>query len=427
MTGLVTLVVAQACLDWGALENGACGDGFVGREEACDDGNRISGDGCTDSCKIEAPYCGDGRLDAGEDCDDANELDDDACVEGCRVARCGDGQVWELEERCDDGNLQAGDGCSPDCEIEMAPPGPRCGDGQLDPDEACDDGNDSDLDRCLSGCSWATCGDGRIRSGVEECDDTKPGAGCTKGCLACADDGDYFRGGNAHCYTVHDEVLSQLDARKACQAEGGDLWTATSQAEGSDVALKLGLVGRHWLGLITPVGGLRSWVTGENTMFTAFAPGEPRDKSLRCVAFEPLDGTWSSEPCASTLPFVCERAPAFVSPTDRHAYRLFSGAETQSRASESCREVGGRLLALETDEERVFVGKQLNLVSWLDASLVSDGVFVWPNGEPVDSASWAAGQPDGSAGSQRCLALNQGDRYADGDCGDAHAFVCEFE
>jgi cysteine-rich repeat protein len=76
----VGLGLAPACLNWGKLETGACGDGFVGREEACDDGNRIAGDGCSDDCKIEPPFCGDGRVDSGEDCDDANGFDDDASV-----------------------------------------------------------------------------------------------------------------------------------------------------------------------------------------------------------------------------------------------------------------------------------------------------------------------------------------------------------
>jgi cysteine-rich repeat protein len=420
--------VGQACLDWSKLQNGACGDGFVGREEACDDGNRISGDGCSDTCLIEPPYCGNGRLDPGEDCDDANDLDD-ACVAGCKVARCGDGLLWELDEGCDDGNHSAGDGCSPDCQIETMPPGPRCGDGTLDADEACDDGNESDADRCLHGCSWATCGDGRLRGNVEECDDTKPNSGCTKGCLRCAGDATlYFRGGNAHCYTRHDEALPEAEAREVCQAEGGDLWTATSQAESSDVTATLALSGRLWLGLHTVVGGMRSWVTGEDISFTAFAQGEPSDKALHCVALEPAGvGSWSSEACDSQLSFVCERAPAFVATgSDHHAYRVHSGAVTQAVARQRCAEEGGKLCALETDEERLFVGKQVHVVAWLDATEASEGRFVWPSGAAVDDI-WGPSQPDDVDGSQACLAFNPGDRYADGSCSDQHAYVCEFE
>ncbi|MCY1012873.1 DUF4215 domain-containing protein [Nannocystis pusilla] len=50
-------------------------------------------------------------------------------------------------------------------------PEPSCGDGQLDPGEQCDDGNDDDGDACRSDCQPATCGDGVVQRGVEECDD----------------------------------------------------------------------------------------------------------------------------------------------------------------------------------------------------------------------------------------------------------------
>ncbi|HXK18105.1 MAG TPA: DUF4215 domain-containing protein, partial [Polyangiaceae bacterium] len=248
LIGLGAVALAPACLNWSALESGACGDGFVGREEACDDGNRISGDGCSDTCHSEPPVCGNGRIEGTEKCDDGNGLNNDACVEGCFEARCGDGFVWEGSEQCDDGNKVSGDGCS-DCKLEAPAQGASCGDGKLDSDEACDDGNKSENDSCLSSCSWATCGDGRVRTGVEECDDANLSntGGCTKGCMLCdASKGSYFRPANAHCYSLHAESSSEQQARVACQNEGGDLWTVTSDAEGLDVISRLMLSGRYW-------------------------------------------------------------------------------------------------------------------------------------------------------------------------------------
>jgi len=63
---------------------------------------------------------------------------------------------------------------------------PVCGDGQLDPGEECDDGfaNNAEDEACLSSCVLATCGDGRVQKGKEECDDGN--AVVTDGCdLAC--------------------------------------------------------------------------------------------------------------------------------------------------------------------------------------------------------------------------------------------------
>ena len=70
-----------------------------------------------------------------------------------------------------------------------------CGDGDLDAGEECDDGNTADDDACPSTCQNAICGDGFVRTGVEECDDggansdTTPDA-CRTDCTlpVCGDD-----------------------------------------------------------------------------------------------------------------------------------------------------------------------------------------------------------------------------------------------
>jgi len=58
-----------------------CGDGVVGANEECDDGNRRNGDGCDDRCLIEE--CGNGRLEGDEQCDPPDEKS--ACGFDCRL------------------------------------------------------------------------------------------------------------------------------------------------------------------------------------------------------------------------------------------------------------------------------------------------------------------------------------------------------
>ncbi len=50
--------------------------------------------------------------------------------------------------------------------------GPICGDGIVEGDEACDDGTEGNTltGACLPGCMLATCGDGLVQAGVDECD-----------------------------------------------------------------------------------------------------------------------------------------------------------------------------------------------------------------------------------------------------------------
>ncbi|HLT40311.1 MAG TPA: DUF4215 domain-containing protein, partial [Enhygromyxa sp.] len=84
-------------------------------------------------------------------------------------------------EMCDDGNLDNDDGCvAPFC-VEAT-----CGDGFVyEGMEECDDGNVVAGDTCTDTCTVAFCGDGVKHVGVEECDD---GNGvdddfCTNDCI----------------------------------------------------------------------------------------------------------------------------------------------------------------------------------------------------------------------------------------------------
>ena len=155
------------------LSNETCGNGYVDyvKGEMCDDGNRIDGDACENDCTL--PKCGNGIVDEGEDCDDGNTVDGDGCSSDCKSNEmCGNG-IRDPGEQCDDGNLIDHDGCQHTCVRE------RCGDGITDPADAtnggvaeqCDDGNSSNTDACLNTCQKATCGDGFVETGVEQCDD----------------------------------------------------------------------------------------------------------------------------------------------------------------------------------------------------------------------------------------------------------------
>lgn len=161
-----------------------CGDGELTKDEACDDGNLLGGDGCAGNCL---------RVEAGFACTTPGVP--------CRVvARCGDG-VIVVPEQCDDKNKAAGDGCSAHCQVEVdfkcegVPSrcvATTCGDGKIEGAEACDDRNDEPFDGCsnhcqaepkceASGCK-SSCGDGLVID--EQCDDgnTKSGDGCSATC-----------------------------------------------------------------------------------------------------------------------------------------------------------------------------------------------------------------------------------------------------
>lgn len=132
---------------------GACGDGTVDPNEACDDGNRVDTDACTNACEPAA--CGDGIVQAdAEACDDGNAINTDACTNACTVAVCGDGITRVDSEACDDGNESNTDGCTNACEAA------RCGDGFVRAAaEDCDQGGEQTA-TCEADCSVPSCGDG---------------------------------------------------------------------------------------------------------------------------------------------------------------------------------------------------------------------------------------------------------------------------
>jgi len=161
-----------------------CGDGILANDEACDDGNKVSGDGCSANCL---------RVEPGYSCIPPGQL----CHQ---IARCGDG-LKVPPELCDDGNTTAGDGCSPTCKVEIGykcdgSPSvcthTTCGDNKIEGAEGCDDGNAMPFDgcsadcqnepNCKSGSCTSRCGDGIVLG--EECDDGNnvDGDGCSKDC-----------------------------------------------------------------------------------------------------------------------------------------------------------------------------------------------------------------------------------------------------
>lgn len=160
--------------DASSTSTAKCGDGLVGGDEQCDDGNGVPGDACTNSCELAR--CGDGIQGPGEACDDGDQDDGNGCSNGCLIPTCGDGVV-EGDEQCD----EAGESvtCNMNCTAAM------CGDGQLNmlAGEACDDGDESPT--CDADCTAPVCGDGGINASAGElCDDGDMNAGdaCSRQC-----------------------------------------------------------------------------------------------------------------------------------------------------------------------------------------------------------------------------------------------------
>ncbi|HRI09002.1 MAG TPA: DUF4215 domain-containing protein, partial [Nannocystaceae bacterium] len=186
-----------------------CGDGEVGGDEECDDGNADNTDECLDTCV--AASCGDANVQAGvEECDDGGRSA--TCDDDCTAVVCGDGVTnVSAGEACDDGNTDAGDGCSPACALES------CGDGEVAGAEECDDGNMVNTDDCTDMCIKAACGDGYVWADNETCDDKGESATCDADCTAVAC-GDGVMNAKAGEACDDGNMVNTDDCTAACKA-----------------------------------------------------------------------------------------------------------------------------------------------------------------------------------------------------------------
>ncbi|MCA9634475.1 MAG: DUF4215 domain-containing protein, partial [Myxococcales bacterium] len=101
---------------------------------------------------------------------------------------------------------------------------PVCGDGVVEGDEECDDANQDDTDACLTSCLVATCGDGVVQAGVEDCDDAGESAACNDDCTASAcGDGKVNQSAGEVCDgDVENGVCDDTCAGVVCADDYGD-------------------------------------------------------------------------------------------------------------------------------------------------------------------------------------------------------------
>jgi cysteine-rich repeat protein len=154
------LPVTFGCVPQGTIDDG----GFTTFTTLPGDGDGDSGDGDGGTGETHG---GDGDGDTGNgDCGNA---------------------VIEAGEECDLGPENSDAGlCTTSCRIAS------CGDGLVyEGFEECDDGNPSNTDACVGDCKSAVCGDGYVQDGVEMCDDgdDDDADGCTVMCTpgVCGD------------------------------------------------------------------------------------------------------------------------------------------------------------------------------------------------------------------------------------------------
>jgi hypothetical protein len=334
--------------------------------------------------------------------------------------------AFALVMACGGGGGDGGDD-APDAGAELdAPPGPVCGDGVVDTGEACDDGNDLGDDAC-AGCAWATCGDGLVRRGVEDCDDATPE--CV-GCVRCV--GGAIDPATGHCYTVLPDLRTRPDAQAACALAGSHLAAIDSAAEWTALApIWVDPYPSMWVGLARAVDGQNvwRWETGVALADTRWNPGEPNDAQgvEDCVEAFGASGLWNDLACTNTRGALCER-PAWVEdPATHHAYRVFFRPRTHPEAIADCAAAGGHLASITSADEQAFVFALAPLAAWIGGFQgATEGTWFWASSEPFSFTAWSEGQPDDAGANEDCIHLF-GDTglWNDNVCTTRLPYICE--
>lgn len=245
-----------------------CGDGVVDRNEQCDDGNTVDGDGCSSTCQIETPTppeCGDGVKNGSEQCDTGGEST--TCNVNCTTSRCGDGvKNVHAGEQCDDENTVNGDGCSSSCRNETTPPS-GCGDGVKNGTEQCDTGGESAT--CNDNCTASLCGDGIVNTHAGElCDDgnTVNGDGCSTTCQTETGGGGGGGGGGGTTPVCGNNVIETGEQCDDGNTAPGDGCGATCQNEAGGISNEL---------CSAPIAVTDGTLTYSNVGATTDGPNEP--------------------------------------------------------------------------------------------------------------------------------------------------------
>lgn len=315
----------------------------------------------------------------------------------------------------------------PEDDLPDPEPGPICGNGLREDGEACDDGDDRDDDGC-TGCALARCGDGVVRTGVEQCEQNDPG--CTKRCLLCADPNATatWASPDGRCYALYTAPVRRTyrNAENACDDHGhATLAVFETKAEHTAVLAGLGAIADPvWIGL-TDRGteGTFRWVTGDPLGWDAFATGEPTAED--CVSLE--QKRWHARSCTLVRGFICESAP-WIDGTGGRAYKVIVGRTDDWRSAElACQGTGAHLAAVHAGPENTVLANAAGFEVWLGLSETeTEGTLEWVTGERLGFDHFDT--PPDLDGETYCGLLEEsGDGWDVEACSRARRYVCEAE
>jgi hypothetical protein len=304
-----------------------------------------------------------------------------------------------------------------------------CGDGLVDEGEECDDGDEDADDSCID-CVRATCGDGQVWTGVEECDDS------TAGCVHCGTCTGTVDPATGHCYTIVATVQARAGAQASCAGSGAHLAAIDSEAEWTAIAaLWTDPYPATWIGLVRAIDGMNVWKWETGFPLDAGAlrwnATEPNDSGgiEDCVETGGAGGMWNDLSCTQTRRAMCEEPRWEIDPATNHAYRVFHRLRTHPEAQADCAALGAHLAAIRNGAEQAFVASIAPVNAWIGGFQgATENDWFWSTGEPFVFDAWGMNQPDDAGANEDCAQITATDgSWNDLACTSRIPYVCEAE
>ncbi|XP_021380144.1 brevican core protein-like [Mizuhopecten yessoensis] len=156
----------------------------------------------------------------------------------------------------------------------------------------------------------------------------------------------------------------------------------------------------------------------------------------RCVALsgQPEDFTsLVNEPGYNfyqNRPVYCESAYSYRDSVGL-CYKLYNVQRTYADAQTACNTDGGHLIRIDTEAKQDYIRYILQSTGsphmYIEATdEVTEGVFMWGDGRPINYTNWFATEPNNEAGVENCVMLaNANFEWYDIPCNSPNTYICE--
>uniref|UniRef100_A0A452GX74 Macrophage mannose receptor 1 n=1 Tax=Gopherus agassizii TaxID=38772 RepID=A0A452GX74_9SAUR len=247
-----------------------------------------------------------------------------------------------------------------------------------------------------------------------------------------------------YCYLIGHTFVTFSEAKKTCERSKGYLTTVGDRYEQAYLTSLIGLRSEKyfWISLSdVEKQGTFKWTDGEEVLFTHWnsaMPGIPECIAIPCRGGS-ASGLWHVQDCEEKAKFLCKQPAEAMTlhpsvPEEKSYFKCPMGWDSNNNISscfkpfvregnqnkswlearDFCREIGGDLAAINSEEEQQviqhsIVDKELSFRPfWIGLfCLDPDEGFFWSDSSPMRYKNWYNAEPNNEHGIEYCGTVNE--------------------